>query len=175
MSPPSSTCSLLPEQALRIYKRQERAPLQRRRLSKAILPPGPRSLQRRDRVTTPPREDTPGHGCAVELRNLMARNQRKPSSAKQLKVAQTACIMRQWDLCQQAAEAGLEKEGANEQEMKQLQMYLAVAKHELEKQSYNTDKKDYWKTFVPRVIRGDRYINRVFQWEEDSQTCRFFR
>ena len=94
-------------------------------------------MTRSDRVTpAPPQENTPLH--AVELVNAKARNKKKPCSKNRLRIAKTAFILRQWQLCKTAAEAGLNKGGASDDETKQFRDLLKAADEELGKDSFLT-------------------------------------
>ena len=122
----------------------------------------PTYQSRSDRVTPPPRNDTPLQGWAVALQSAKARNKKKPCSKNRLSIAKTAFVLRQWQLCKTAAEAGLSKGGASEEEMKHFKDLLKKSKEELDKKSYLTRNTYFTKTLVPMLLKWECNLDRVF-------------
>ena len=120
------------------------------------------SLRRSDRVTPAPLENPPLHGWAVELVNAKDRNKKKPCSKNRLRIAKTASILRQWQLCKKAAEAGLHKGGASDDETKQFRNLLNAATEELGKDSFLTRDKFYAEMLLPKLFSQEKNIHRSF-------------
>ncbi|GKY92057.1 hypothetical protein MPSEU_000177200 [Mayamaea pseudoterrestris] len=100
------------------------------------------------------RAKAPEHGWAIELRNAIE-DAENGSSKKQLKVAETAAIMRQWKICKNSAERGLKscsknKEKTNNKKKKKLTELKAMANKELAIES-TVDSPSFAQDLLPNI------------------------